>query len=309
VSRDHSFLSLGPNGFHRIAYSEWGSAMNQRVVVCVHGLTRNRRDFDYVAAHLADSFRVVSVDMPGRGDSDWLKAKEDYRFSQYQADCAALIARVTAPALRGFAWLRGRARANSAQVDWIGTSMGGIIGMMLAAQPGSPIRRLVLNDVGPLVPWSGLIGLKGYVGRDNRFASAEDAERWAREVFVHWGALTDEQVRHLARHSVHELEGGGFGLRYDPSSVNMFRRRSDIDLPLGPRFFEGLDLWQTWDAIRARTLVLRGANSDLLLPNTVEEMKTRGPRAEVVEFPGVGHAPSLMLPDQMAPIREFLLRD
>jgi len=309
MPRHASPACLGPNGFHRIAYSEWGDPANPRVVVCVHGLARNRRDFDFLAQHLADAFRVVSVDVAGRGDSDWLRVKEDYRFGQYLADSAALIARVTAPAAGVMARLAAVLRMRgAASIDWIGTSMGGLIGLMLAARTGSPIRRLALNDVGPLVPWSSLVRLKGYAGRAARFDSLLEAERWVREACASWGPLTDAQVAHLARHGVRPHADGGYAPHYDPEIVSGLRRRADVDLPIGDRYFEGVDLWPMWDAIRAPTLVLRGAESDVLLPATVEEMTRRGPRAEVVELPGVGHAPALMSREQMALVRDFLVR-
>lgn len=309
MPRHASLACLGPNGFHRVAYTEWGDAANPRVVVCVHGLARNRRDFDFLARHLADAFRVVSVDVVGRGDSDWLQAKEDYRFGQYLADSAALIVRITAPAGGALGRLAARLRGRgAASLDWIGTSMGGLIGIMLAARAGSPIRRLVLNDVGPLVPWSSLVRLKGYVGRSIRFESMQAVEEWVREVCASWGALTDAQVAHLARHGVRPHAAGGYALHYDPDIVSALHRRADVDLPIGDRYFEGVDLWPMWDAIRAPTLVLRGADSDVLLPATAEEMKRRGPRAEVIELPGIGHAPALMSREQMDLVGSFLTR-
>lgn len=309
MPRHASLPCLGPNGFHRIAYTEWGDPANPRVVVCAHGLARNRRDFDFLARHLADAFRVVAFDVAGRGESEWLAVKEDYRFGQYLADSAALIARASAPpgsALARLARLLGLGR--EASVDWVGTSMGGLLGMMLAARAGTPIRRLVLNDVGPLVPWSSLVRLKGYVGRPTRFATLAEVEDWVREVCAPWGPLADAQVAHLARHSVRRDAQGGFVLHYDPEIVSGLRRRADVDLPIGDRYFEGVDLWPMWDAIRAPTLVLRGAESDVLPAATAEEMKRRGPRAEVVELAGIGHAPALMAPEQMDAIRGFLLR-
>ncbi|MDE2358887.1 MAG: alpha/beta fold hydrolase [Betaproteobacteria bacterium] len=169
-----SFLSLGPDGFHRIAYTEWGDARNAHVVLCVHGLSRNSRDFDPLAEELETRYRVVCMDVVGRGDSDWLADKSGYSFSTYLSDAASLIARVTTPVTGGLldslhARLGGSRPA--ARLDWVGTSMGGLIGMLLAAKPGSPIRRLVLNDVGPFVPWDALISLKGHVGSETRFAS------------------------------------------------------------------------------------------------------------------------------------------
>jgi len=148
-----SFLSLSPGGFHRIAYLDWGKHSAAQAVVCVHGLSRNSRDFDFLARGLARDCRVICPDVVGRGDSEWLADKSDYSFSTYLTDAAALIARITAPAPPvSFGTFRGlrKAAASPAQIDWVGTSMGGLIGMLLAAKPGSPIRRLVLNDVGPL---------------------------------------------------------------------------------------------------------------------------------------------------------------
>ncbi len=202
-----SFLSLSPGGFHRIAYLDWGKSAASRVVVCVHGLSRNSRDFDFLAHALAKDCRVVCPDVVGRGDSEWLADKGDYSFSTYLADAAALIARITAPAPPAHAGiLRGpfrgrRAAAGPAQIDWVGTSMGGLIGMLLAAKRASPIRRLVLNDIGPFISWGSLYRLKGYVAGGGSFESLAAVEGYLREACASFGPLTDEQWRHLAEHS------------------------------------------------------------------------------------------------------------
>lgn len=302
---------MGDGAFHRIAYSEWGSRGARRVVVCAHGLTRNRHDFAYLAAALARDFRVVAFDFAGRGDSDWLPSDGDYRFSLYQQDAAALIARVTASCAGG--WLAqavGRllGAAPCATVDWVGTSMGGLVGMALAAKANTPIRRLVLNDVGPLVPWTGLVRIKGYSGKADHFPSLEEAESYLREVCEGFGELTDAQWRHLAEHSVRKLEDGSYGLNYDPDIIHALRRGDHLDIPLGARFLEGIDLWAVWDQVKAPTLVLRGLDSDLLTERVAREMGERGPKAKVIEFPGVGHAPALMESAQIEPIRAFLRR-
>ena len=187
--RQSSILSLGPEGFHRVAYTDWGEPDNPHVVMCVHGLSRNSRDFDYLANVLARDYRVVCMDVVGRGESAWLEDKSGYSFSTYLSDAAALIAHVTPPARAGIV---NEMRARS--LDWVGTSMGGLIGMMLAAKRNSPIGRLVLNDVGPFVPWNGLFRLKGHVGRPRGFgerASAEAclAEACLAEVRPVWDAL------------------------------------------------------------------------------------------------------------------------
>jgi pimeloyl-ACP methyl ester carboxylesterase len=305
---EHSLVSLGPNGFHRIAYAEWGDRDNPRIVICMHGLTRNRHDFDYLAVHLAGEFRVVAMDVVGRGDSEWLTEKADYRFSQYQTDAAALIARVTAPGKSSrVGRMLGRVPAEPVQVDWIGTSMGGLIGMLLAAQRNTPIRRLVLNDVGPLVPWSGLVQLKGQAPGARTFATLEEVEAFLRDACAGFGKLSDEQWRHLAQHGSREQEDGKFALSYDPGIMRGLRSGSALDVSLGERLFEGVDLWPVWDKISCPTLVLRGADSVVLTERTARELKGRGPPARVIEFPGVGHAPALMDAAQIDPIHRFLL--
>jgi len=285
-----SLRCLGPNGFHRIAYTEWGDAGAKRVVICAPGLTRNGRDFDFLARRLAAHCRVICMDVAGRGASEWLPNRADYGFDLYQSDAAALIARAAAP-----------------EVDWVGTSMGGIIGMLLASRPGSPIRRLVLNDIGALIPWSALSRLKGFVRRHEPFADLEAAERHVREVCASFGPLNDAQWRHLAEHSVQRQEDGRYRLAYDPSIEASLWNGADLDMPIGPGLMRGINLWRNWDAIRAPTLILRGADSDVLPRDVALEMQKHGPQANLAEFAGIGHAPALMSEDQIAAVEAFLL--
>jgi pimeloyl-ACP methyl ester carboxylesterase len=305
--RFNSFLALGPHGFHRVAYTEWGDPRGQHIVLCVHGLTRNSRDFDELAENLADrGCRVVCMDVVGRGDSDWLEHKEDYGFAQYLSDAAALLARVTAPPHKVSLLRRLQGASVGQRIDWIGTSMGGLIGMMLAAKPDSPIRRLVLNDVGPLVPWGALVRLKlSTTGAGARFASLADVERHMRETCASFGPLRDGQWRRLAAHGSRRAGNGEYTLAYDPAIVGTMRGNAGIEF--GSDFLFGIDLWQIWDAVQCPTLVLRGAESDLLPQSTARRMQERGPRAELVEFPGVGHAPWLMSEGQIDPVQEFIL--
>ena len=306
----NGFWSLGPHGFHWIAYTDWGSPANGHVLLCVHGLMRNSRDFDFLAQGLERDYRVVCMDVAGRGRSDWLPQNREYGFQLYQTDAAALIARVTAPrAPSGLsALLPARLRKEDRPwVDWLGTSMGGLIGMLLAAQPNSPIRRLVLNDVGPLVPWSALMRLKGVLGRQTRFASLSEIEAALREACSTWGELTDEQWRHMAVHSARELEDGGYALAADPGIAHLGQLELNSGTRTGNQGLRGVDLWSVWDAIRCPVLVLRGKESDVLLADTAREMQTRGPKTRLVEFEGIGHAPSLMTRDQIGLVREFLL--
>jgi len=307
-----SFLSLSQAGFHRIAYLDWGKQSAARVVVCVHGLSRNCRDFDYLARDLARDCRVVCPDVVGRGDSEWLADKNDYSFSTYLSDAAALIARITAPQPPvSFGTFRDRRKpaGGLAQIDWVGTSMGGLIGMLLAAKPGSPIRRLVLNDVGPFIPWGSLYRLKGHVAGGSAIRSIAEAEAYMREACAQFGPLTDEQWRHLAEHSVAGTADGGYRLRYDPAIGDTMRSaRADPEFPMGFNFLSGVDLWHVWSEVRCPTLVLRGAESDVLSHDTLVQMQSRRPGVEVLELPGIGHAPALMSDNQIAAVREFLLR-
>jgi pimeloyl-ACP methyl ester carboxylesterase len=304
-----SFLSLGPDGFHRLAYTEWGDARNPHIVLCVHGLSRNSRDFDRIAAALEGDHRVICMDVIGRGDSDWLADKSGYSFSTYLSDAASLIARVTTPIAGGLLEsLHARLGGNRpvAKLDWIGTSMGGLIGMLLAAKPGSPIRRLVMNDVGPFVPWDALISLKGHVGSETRFADYDEVERYIRRACNGFGPLDDAFWQHLARHAALREDDGGYRLRYDPAISRGMPVHLDPELPIGPQFLRGIDLWAIWDAVRCPVLVLRGAESEVLPRATVEEMQRRKPNVTVVEFDGVGHAPALASADQIEAVREFL---
>lgn len=274
-----TYLGLGPHGFHRIHYTEWGKAGGAVPVICAHGLTRTGRDFDFLARTLAVERRVVCPDFPGRGRSQWLPVGADYGYPVYLADLAALIARLDAAA-----------------VDWVGTSMGGLVGMMLAAQADSPIRRLVLNDVGPFVPRAALRRIREYVGEAPTFDRLEALEAYLRRVHAPFGPLTDAQWRHLAEHGSRRIGDGRWVLHYDPAIAAPLRNAPDADV----------DLWAVWDRVRCPVLVLRGTESDLLLPDTARAMTERGPRAEVVEIPGVGHAPALMADDQIRLIRDWL---
>ncbi|HEV3009280.1 MAG TPA: alpha/beta hydrolase [Burkholderiales bacterium] len=302
--RQEYFHSLGNGSFHRIAYTCWGDTANPHVVLCVHGLARNSRDFDFLAAALADHCRVACMDVAGRGESEWLDNTSHYTFSTYQNDAAAMLARATAPPPAK--WF-GR-RPCEVKLDWVGTSMGGLIGMFLAAKRGSPIRRLVLNDVGALIPWSALFRMKGYITRGRSFTSVDEVEAYVRNVCAPFGPLTDAQWRHLAQHSAARPNGGDYLLRYDPGIGEGLHGHIDAEFPMGPDMLRGIDLWNLWSKIECPVLVLRGAESEVLLKKTVDEMKERKPDVEVVEFPGVGHAPALMSADQIRVVKDFLLR-
>lgn len=275
---ERHFLGLSRGGFHRVRYFEWGDPQAARTVVCVHGLTRNAHDFDRLAERLARSYRVVTVDIVGRGGSDWLRDPADYSYAQYQVDMTALLARLDVE-----------------KVDWIGTSMGGLIGLFLAAQPDNPIRSLLLNDVGPFIPKTALQRIADYVGLDNRFSSLEAVERHMRKVHAPFGPLTDGDWQEMARHGHRRRSDGSYGLAYDPAIIdNVKKGVADVDL------------WRFWDKVTCPAFVLRGAESDLLSAETVRQMGERGPKARSVELPGIGHAPALMAAEQIGLVEEWL---
>ncbi|GAB5389048.1 MAG: alpha/beta hydrolase [Alphaproteobacteria bacterium] len=248
-------------------------------MICWHGLTRNSRDFDDLAKALSSNGkRVICPDTAGRGRSDWLPDASLYGYPQYLRDAATVIG-----------W------AGAKQVDWVGTSMGGLIGMMLSATPGAPIRSLTINDVGPLVPAPALNRIADYVATDYLFADLKALEDHLRDIHAPFGNLSDAQWAHLAEHS-HRVVEGGVKLAYDPAIGDAFK----------DGFSEDVDLWAVWDMIRTPALVLRGAESDLLRQADAQAMTTRGPKARLVEFQGCGHAPALMDMDQINTISDFL---
>ena len=279
--RTGEVLSISRRRFHRIAYTEWGDRDSKRVALCVHGLTRQGRDFDFLAARLVtQGYYVVCPDLVGRGRSGWLADPEDYALPQYAVDMTTLIARLGVD-----------------EVDWIGTSLGGLVGMVMAGMPHSPIRRLVINDIGPYLPWGALRRIGDYLHRAPRdFPDLQAAEDYFREVLAPFGQLTDAQWRHVTQHGVVQDEAGRYRFNYDPGIARAFR----------PGLVYNLSLWGYWDAIRCPVLVLRGAESDLLLPHTAAEMARRGPGAEVVEIAGCGHAPALMDDEQIGLVANWL---
>jgi pimeloyl-ACP methyl ester carboxylesterase len=262
------------NAFRRLAYRAWGDAAAP-AVLCVHGLTRNGRDFDALAAVLAENFFVVCPDLPGRGRSDWLEDANLYQPASYVAALTSLLAVIGRP------------------VDWVGTSLGGICGMLAAAAPGAPVRRFVLNDIGPFVPASALERLRAYVGSEPVFTNLAAAEAYLRQVHAPFGHLTDAQWHHLAETSVRARPDGTLTLHYDPA----------IAVPMRAGDVQPIDLWPVWERIALPMLVLRGADSDLLLPETLQRM---GAKATTHVVPDCGHAPALMDAPTMAVIREFL---
>ncbi len=275
---------LDARGLHRMAYWEWGDPANPHVVVCVHGLSRQGRDFDTLARELSATCRVVCPDVVGRGRSDWLENPAGYAIPNYVADMVTLVARLGA-----------------AQVDWVGTSMGGLIGLGLASLKGSPVRRLVLNDVGPKLEAVAIQRIGNYIGLPVHWNTVDEAADGLWSISQGFGPHTREQWLALTRPQL-VPDGDGFKSHYDPAIGVPMRAVTPELAAMGEAM-----LWQSYDRLTCPTLLLRGAQSDLLAPATAQAMTERGPRARLVEFAGVGHAPTLVQDDQRAVVREFLL--
>jgi len=264
-----------------MAYLEWGDVRSPRVLVCVHGLTRCARDFERFAQAMSDRYRVVCPDVAGRGESEWLAKPDLYVLPQYVADMVTLIARLDVES-----------------VHWVGTSMGALIGMALAAQQGTPIERLVMNDAGPVIPRTALERIGTYVGQWPPLPTLEAAEQFVRAASAPFGPHSDAEWRFLTEVVVRRNADGSFRMHYDPRIAEPYRK----SMPE-----KDLELWPLYDAVRCPTLALRGAQSDLLSNETFRQMAERGPRAKGIEIPGVGHAPTLMHDEQIRIVREFLL--
>jgi len=283
--RFDSVQCLSPAGLHRMAYTEWGDPENPRVLICVHGLTRLGRDFDRLARALLDHYRVVCPDVVGRGRSDWLREPKHYGVPQYVADMVTLIARL-----------------NAQSVHWVGTSMGGLIGISLAGLPDTPVSKMVVNDVGPRLDAAALTRIGAYVGKPVRFADLDQAIDYVAALAAPFGLRTREEWRELTEPSV-RVDGDALVLHYDPLIAVPFAAVTPQSAAVGEAA-----MWRLYDAITCPTLITRGESSDLLTRETAEEMTHRGPRARLVEFPGIGHAPMFFHDDQISVVHDFLVR-
>lgn len=286
--RIKSVQCLSPTGLHRMAYKEWGDASNPNVLVCVHGVTRISDDFDHLARSLCDRYRVVCPDVVGRGRSGRLLNPQHYQVPQYVSDMVTLLARV----------LRD---GDVQQVDWLGTSMGGLIGLGLASLPGNPIRKLVLNDIGPSLNLAALLRIGEYMGQSVRFASFDEAARYIREISLPFGPHTDEEWTKIAADVLRQDGDGQWIRHYDIALAVPFK----VATPEAIQQSEAA-LWAAYDAVKCPTLLLRGAESDLLSAQVAQAMTQRGPKARLVELPGVGHAPTFVHQNQIDIVKDFL---
>jgi pimeloyl-ACP methyl ester carboxylesterase len=270
------------SGPHRLHYAEWGAPDSPRVIVCAHGYSGNARDFDYLASHLAQDARVISIDFPGRGDSEWPLSPLEYNFAQFVADARTLLA-----------------QQGLKSVDWIGTSMGGLLGMMLAAQPSSPVRRLVMNDIGAFVPMDALQQISRGLEAPESFATLAEVEAHLRRTRAEWGPIGDAEWKAMALNGSRPLRPGSRALRlhFDPRIAQVAR-----PIPLTP----GLFFWDSWYRVRCPVLLMRGERSRVFPRNVADTMLDVRPDARLVEIPGCGHVPSLMTDPQATLVRDFL---
>lgn len=289
------------SGSHRMAYWHWGDLSSGHVVVCAHGLSRQGRDFDVLAQTLCDragalpgGIRVVCPDVVGRGESDWLADPMGYQIPAYAADMLAMLAHL-------------HAEAPITTLDWVGTSMGGLIGMVVCGQPGLPLpvpaRKLVLNDVGPALQYQALLRIGAYLGQAGHFDTVQDAADAMWAISSGFGPHTPAQWLALSQHMVRPVAKNASQLRlhYDPAIAVPFKQTTEASTLQGEAV-----LWQLYDNIRAQTLLVRGKNSDLLSDETARAMGKRGPHARLVEFADVGHAPTLIAIDQVSTVASFL---
>ena len=289
---------------HRMAYWQWGQLKSPHVVLCVHGLTRQGRDFDVLAQSLCKQaaqsssagIRVICPDVAGRGESDWLKDPMGYQVPAYAADMLSLLAHL-------------HAQAPITTLDWVGTSMGGLIGMVVCGQPGLPlpvpVHKLVLNDVGPALQWEAIQRIGAYLGQSGHFDTVQEAADAMWTISQSFGPHTPAQWLALSRPMIRPVSppaSSPVRLHYDPAIAGPFKLTTEESAQQGEAM-----LWQLYDGIKSETLVVRGAESDLLSPATARAMTQRGPRAKLVEFEGVGHAPTLIAKDQIAAVAGFLL--
>ncbi len=276
---------LSPAGLHNMAYKEWGDPKNPAVLLCVHGVTRVSDDFDSLAAVMSDRYRVICPHVVGRGRSSWLANPLGYQLPQYVSDMVTLIARL-----------------DVAQIDWFGTSMGGLIGMGVAALKNNPIRKMLLNDIGPTINYAALMRIAEYMGKEVRFPTFEAGVDYIRTIAAPFGPHSDEQWHKLAGDVLREQKDGQWIRHYDPAlalAFSSFTQESAAQSETA--------LWAVYDAIQCPVLLVRGSESDLLSRETANLMTQRGPRAALTELAGIGHAPTFMQPEQIALARDFFI--
>jgi pimeloyl-ACP methyl ester carboxylesterase len=271
--------STNSDSFHQLAYQDWGDTSSTETVFCLHGLTRNSHDFDPLARRLAKSRRVICPDTVGRGDSDWLSNPDDYHINQYNHDFTVLATKIACT-----------------KFDIIGSSLGGLMGMMLAGLKNSPVRRLIINDIAPEIPHGAKARVGSYLHVDPRFSNLEEVEAYLRQTLKPFKPMSESDWVHIATHSSRKTNAD-YRLAFDPDiSINYVRYWS----------WKAFNLWNYWANITCPVLILRGKESDFLTESLLRKMLTILPKAKVIEFAGVGHMPSLKSQEQIDLILKWL---
>jgi len=274
-NRQGSFRSISKQGYHTVAYQDWGPINSKDNVFCLHGLTRNSHDFDNLAKVMSKKRRMICPDLIGRGNSEWLDSGDDYQIPQYNLDITVLASKI-----------------GCEEFDIIGTSLGGLMGIVMAGMKNTPVRRLIINDIAPEIPFSAFRRLTSYIGQNLLFADIAEVEAHLRDSLAPFGPMTDEDWATMAIYSSHESDGG-YRLSYDPSIAKNYKRYW---------FLVYFNLWKYWNNIKCPVLILRGTESDFLTKPLLKRMKRRLPHADVIEFEGVGHTPTLNASMQIDPI-------
>ncbi|WP_028387655.1 alpha/beta fold hydrolase [Legionella fairfieldensis] len=295
--KQNYIFNASSEGYYKIAYTEWGySHPGSAAVICVHGLTRNCRDFDALARFLSvNGHHVFCPDIIGRGDSSWLSNSQHYNFKRYAMDMNVLIG-----------------RTGATQIDWLGTSMGGLIGILMASLPNTPIRSLILNDVSPQVPIQALWRLAKFAGKDPEFSTKEEAKKHYKKIYAEFGHLTEEQWNYFTEHSIKEKYAGTYISKFDPSIHDFgFKWQTVKELFYSPhKALEGVlfdvDLWDVWRNIHCPVLVIRGHHSSLLLPEHIKKMQRTHPHVDFFEVEDAGHAPALLNEEEHEKILDWL---
>jgi pimeloyl-ACP methyl ester carboxylesterase len=286
-ARENHYYGINQHGFNQIVYDDWGNELDP-IIICVHGLTGNAHDFNWIAPHLVDSgYRVISVDMPGRGRSEFLKDPKDYNYKRYLEDLTSLFAHL------------GINENNT--VDWLGVSMGGLLGIILASMDKSPIKNMIINDIGPSMPKEDLKLISQYISQEYRFQSLKEMENFMRQTRgLTWGPITDDQWEKMAKNNARSLEDGSITYAFDPNIAEVFSKE-----PVGD-----VDLWRCWDSIKSNILILRGSESTIFPEEVAADMCKRGPgkdgNVELITIKGCGHVPSLMEPNQIKSVCDWL---
>ncbi|MDP3372067.1 MAG: alpha/beta hydrolase [Candidatus Paracaedibacteraceae bacterium] len=273
----HNYLGKNPVGFHTITYYTWGNPLNPALLM-VHGLSRNGRDYDVLAEALSDYYYVVCPDIVGRGLSDWLPEGVEYSYTQYMADLTGLIARL-----------------NVTEVSWLGSSMGALLGMIMASLQGTPIKRLIMNDIGPFISSEALEKIRTYVSLMPTFPTFELGLNFVRQIYAPFGQLTDDQWQHMAEHSLIQIPDGTYRMHYDPRTTIFNEQKTDVNL------------WPCWLSVACPTLVLRGADSAIFPRDVCEQMIASSAVASMCEIPNAGHAPALMSDLEITIVRDWLM--